>query len=294
MNTKERDRRRNRRQTERNKNVPEVNYTEAKPFNKYKLLLRLAIVVTVVLALIFGLSIFFKVRTVEVAGVGKYTEHQIWEASGIQKGENLLSLSFAKISAKIMTELPYVDSVRIGITLPGTVVIQVTELPVVYAAEATDGSWWLISAEGKAVEKITASDAVGYTRLLGVQLDNPEASKTVVAAEPEPEIVDGVTVPVTVYGRERLAALLTIAQSMETSGIFGAAASVDVSDMGAILLWYGQQYEVNFGEAVNLAYKVEAMKRVIDHPDTPDSGHLDASFTINSEAVVYKPFSATS
>ena len=240
----------------------------------------------------FGLSIFFKVRTVEVAGVSKYTEHQVWEASGVQEGENLLSLSFAQISAKIMTELPYVDSVRISITLPGTVVIQITELPVVYAAEATDGSWWLISAEGKAVEKITASDAVGYTRLLGVQLDHPEISKIVVDAEPVPEIVEGVTVRVTVYGRERLAALLTVAQSMEASGIFGDAASVDVSNMGEILLWYGQQYEVNLGEAVNLAYKVEAVKRVIDHPDTPDSGLLDTSFTVYPTEVGYKAFSA--
>lgn len=291
MNTKERDRRRNRRQAERNRNVPEVNYTEAKPFNKHKLILRIAIVVAVVLALVFGLSIFFKVRTVEVAGVAKYTEYDIREASGIQDGENLLSLSFAKISAKIMTELPYVDSVRIGITLPGTVTIQITELPVVYAVEAQDGSWWLISAEGKAVEKITSNDAVGYTRLLGVQLKDPEISKTVVAAEPEPEIVDGVTVPVTVYAWERLNALLSIAQSLEKSGILGDAASVDVSDMGEITLWYGQRYEVNLGEAVNVAYKVEAMKTAIDQMSDYQSGQLDVSFTAYPNEVGYKPFS---
>lgn len=293
MNTKEQGRRaprRDRRPVNR-KPEPEVNYTEAKPFNKYKLLLRLAIVVAVVLALVFGMSIFFKVRTVEVAGVEKYTENDVWQASGIQEGESLLSLNFAKISAKIMTELPYIDSVRIGINLPGTVAIQITELPVVYAIEATDNSWWLISAKGKAVEKITASDAVGYTRLLGVQLETPNIGETVVAAEPEPEIVDGVTVPVTVYARERLEALLTIAQSLEKSGVLGDAASVDVSDMGEITLWYGQQYEVNLGEAVNLSYKIEAMKQAIDQMSAYQTGRLDASFTVYPDQVGYKPFS---
>ena len=294
MNTKERSRRapsRGKRQMNRERNVPEVNYTEAKPFNKYKLILRISIVVAVVLALTFGMSIFFKVKNVEVSGTEKYTAWDIREASGIQDGENLLSLSFAKISAKITTALPYVDSVRIGITLPDTVTIQITELPVVYAAAAQDGSWWLISAEGKAVEKCTVNDAAGYTRLLGVQLEGPEIGKTVVAAEPEPETVEGVTVPVTVYARERLDTLLSVAQSLEKSGILGDAASVDVSDMGKITLWYGQRYEVNLGEAVNLAYKVETMKTAIDQMSSYQSGQLDVSFTVYPDKVGFKPFS---
>ena len=108
----------------------EIVYTQPRPFNRRQLLLQLSTVAAVVLALLFGMAIFFKVdeSKIMVSGVNKYTEMQIREASGIRDGENLLLLSDAKVSASIISQLPYVKSVRVGIKLPDTVQIEIVEL----------------------------------------------------------------------------------------------------------------------------------------------------------------------
>lgn len=272
---------------------PQIVYTQPKPFNRNRFLLRLVTVVAVVLALILGMAIFFKVENVTVSGMDKYTAWEIREASGILDGENLLTVSEAKISGRIRTLLPYVDSVRVGIKLPDTVNIEIVELDVVYAIESADGQWWLMDANGKIVEKTDSSAAKGYTRILGVQLEAPSVGQQAVAAEETPSATDetGQTVPVTIRGSQRLSAVVTILQYLEDFGVIGQAASVDVSDMSKIELWYGSSYQVNLGDTTQLGRKIESMKLAIDQEKTFQSGILDVSFTTWPDQVGYSPFS---
>ena len=93
------------RRRSRSKQDNQTVYTPPKAFNRRRLWLQLATVFAIVLALVFGMAIFFKVETVKVAGVDKYTEYQIREASGIQDGDNMLSLSKSTISSRIMQSL---------------------------------------------------------------------------------------------------------------------------------------------------------------------------------------------
>ena len=95
--------------------APDVVYTPAKPFSRDRFLLRLATVVAVVIALMFGVSIFFRVEHVTVSGVDKYTPYMIQQAAGIKEGDALLGLSDARISGKITSALPYVENVSISI-----------------------------------------------------------------------------------------------------------------------------------------------------------------------------------
>lgn len=276
----------------RRRTTPDVVYTPPKPFTRSGLLVRLATVVAVVLALTFGVSIFFKVETVTVSGAGKYTAWQIMEASGIEEGDNLLSISDAKASGKIMAALPYVESARIGIKLPDTVNIEITEFDVVYSIKSQDDAWWLMSADGEIVEKTDSATAGDYTKILGVQLALPESNTKAVAyeqttAETNPE---GVTTPVTVKASEQLAAALSILQYLEANGVIGQVVSVDVSDISNIQLWYGQQYQVKLGDTSQLSYKISAMAQAISQMDDYHTGVLDVSFTFWPEEVGYTPF----
>ena len=80
----------------------DVVYTPPKPFRRGRFLLRLATVAAVVFAALIGMSIFFKVETVNVSGCVKYTAWDVSEASGIEQGSNLLSVSRAQISGNII------------------------------------------------------------------------------------------------------------------------------------------------------------------------------------------------
>ncbi len=275
---------------------PDVVYTQPGPFNRNRFLLRLATVVAVVLALLFGMSIFFKVKTVTVTGMNKYTAWDVREASGIQDGENLLTISEPKLSSNIKSRLPYVDKVRIGIKLPDTVRIEIKELDVVYAIEASDSSWWLIRADGGVVEKTNSADAGLYTQIKGVKLEAPEVGKPGTAAQPQQSAEEGQTVPVTVLASEQFSAVISILQYLESNRIIGEIASLDVSNLGNIELWYGERFQLLLGDTTQLSYKIALIKTAIEqYMQTYDSGILDASLTIQPDPekeyqVIYTPF----
>lgn len=262
--------------------APEVVYTAPKPFSRNIFLLRLATVVAVVFALTFGISIFFRVETVNVSGTQLYTAWDVMQASGIKEGDNLLGLAKAKASGRITAVLPYVESVRIGIQLPGTVNIEVTESDVIYSIADEQGNFWLITASGKVVEQTTAQN--GYTQILGVKLQSPEADKQATAAELAPQ-------DDTIRDSDRLTTALAIAKNLEQNGIIGEVASINVENTGALELWYGDQYQVKLGDTSRLEYKITCMKAAVEQLDDYRSGVLDISFTIWPDRAAYTPFS---
>ena len=279
--------------------TPAVVYTEPVAFNRNRLILQLVTVVAVVLALVLGMSIFFKVETVTISGANVYSEWTVLEASGIEQGDRLLTFSRARAAAKIRADLPYVDRVRIGIKLPDTVNIVIKELDVVYAIQSNDGLWWLMSSEGKVVEMTDAGTAAGYTKVLGVALESPQIGETATAWETavvetaqtdEAGAVIG-TIPVVVTNGERLETALQILQELERNDVVGEAASVDVTDLTDIELWYGQKFQVLLGDTSQMAYKISSMVAAINSDQLSTGyGVLDVSYTIWTDQIGYTPF----
>lgn len=273
--------------------TPAVIYTQPQAFNRNRLLIQLLTVVAVVIALVLGLSVFFKVETIQVSGAEVYSEWTIREASGLKEGDNLLTFSHARSAALIKANLPYVDTVRFGIKLPDTVNIIVKEDDVVYAVKDQNGQWWLMNSDGRIVEMGDNSKASNHTQVLGVVLDNPVVDERAVAMETvsTETVPEGETVPlVTTTGAQRLTAALQILKALEQNDIVGEAASVDVTRIEDIILWYGTRYQVNLGDSSRLDYKIACMSDVILQMSDYQSGILDISFTIWPTQVGYTPF----
>ena len=273
--------------------TPAVIYTQPQAFNRNRLLVQLLTVVAVVVALVMGLSVFFKVENIQVSGAEVYSEWAIREASGLNEGDNLLTFSHARSAALIKANLPYVDTVRFGIKLPDTVNIIVKEDDVVYAIKDQNGQWWLMNSDGRIVEMGNNSKASGHTQILGVALENPVPDEHAVAMETvtAETLAEGETMPVvSTTGAQRLTAALQIVRALEDNDIVGSAASVDVTRIEDIILWYGTRYQVNLGDSTRLDYKIACMNDVILQMSDYQSGILDISFTIWPNQVGYTPF----
>jgi cell division protein FtsQ len=256
------------------------------PFQKSKFLLRLLTVLAVVVAIILGMAIFFKVKHVEISGVNKYSRFTVEQASGLRKGENLLTLSHSQISSRIINELRYVEEVRVGIKLPNTVKLHIKEVAVSYAVQAADENWWLISAAGRVLDPVSFADAQGHTQIIGVRLSAPVAGQNAVAEEPQQNAVgEAVTeeaTPVTVTGRERLQLVTEILQQLEDCEILGEMDSVDVTNIGHITLSYDERITIDLGDGNNLEIKIKSVKNALQDPELGEyaEGNMDASFTI--------------
>lgn len=277
-----------------------IIYTTPKTFNAHRLMLQLVTITAIVLAAMICVSIFFKVEIIEVSGASVYDEWTVREASGIQVGDNLLTFSRGRAGGRIKAELQYVDRVRFGIKLPNTVIIDIEEFDVVYAVKSSDGTWYLINSDGKVIDQTDGGTAANYTKILGVTLSGPikgeqaRAAEEIVAA-PEsttpPENPAEPTVPqVLITNQSRLDTALQILRALELNGIVGEAASVNVSDLSHIELWYGTRYQVNLGDANQMDRKIADMKATISQLAEYQTGSLDVSYFIWEDKVVYTPF----
>ena len=279
-------------------NTPAVIYTQPAAFNRDRLIVQLISVLTVVVALMVGLSIFFKVGRITVSGAEVYQPWSIVEASGISKGDNLLTLSRARATSQILANLPYVKKVRIGIKLPDTVNIEIEEGNVAYAIKDDQGTWWLMDSDAKVTEMINNSVAGNYTQVLGLTLSAPKVGDIGVPTEIQAETVETepgeetmpTVAPIVVTGAERMAVAQQILKALEANDIVGGAASVDVTQVDDIVLWYGSRYQVMLGDSANLSYKIACMYDAILQMSDYQTGILDVSFTQWENRVALTPF----
>lgn len=256
------------RQTKQKKTAPDVVYTPPREFNRSRLVLNILTVFAVAFAIFLGLSIFFKVEQVTVSGNGKYSEWSVYEASGIREGDSLLFFGQANAGSKIIDALPYVKTVRFEIKLPGTVQIIIEEAPVAYSVQSEDGTWWLMTAQGRLTEQVNAAVAGTCAKVEGFTLRAPVAGESAVALE---------TGEGSVTGADRLAAALEILAQLEANELFDGVTSVNVSKLQTLEFWYGTRYQVKLGDSNHMKEKVAAVRAAIDQASQYQTGILDAS-----------------
>lgn len=242
-----------------------VNYTQPKPFFRRKFLLRLLAVAAVALAIAVGVSVFFKVDTVTVAGASKYSAATVAEASGIEKGDSLLFFGRGSAAARISSKLPYVASVRFELKLPGTVNIIVEEKPVSYALEAEDGTWWCITSDGKVAEALSP-DASDTPIVTGVKLREPTVGKKAIALEPEGDETQTAT------QAEHLQAAVKILLQLEKWELFSCVESIDVSDLYALRMNCTDDRRVELGSGESLEKKMGMVKATMLELDEKSYG----------------------
>ena len=225
---------------------------------------KLLITLAVVAAIVLGVAIFFRVRTVDVQGNSIYSREQILEACGVEQGDNLLMVNRASVVGSIQVRLPYVQEVSVGRILPDTIVIQVRESEVAALVECDNGSKWYMNTHGR----ILGSAAQGFdgqvVELTGVNITGPQAGYEAEAME----------------GQEaNLKAALLILQNMEGTGLMDTVTVVNAEKAFDLLLLCGDQYEVRLGGTEELAYKLKQyLPAVLEQLEDYQRGVIDLTF----------------
>ena len=111
--------------------------------------------VLILAAVVAACLIFFRVSQIEVQGNSRYTAQEIIDIAGVKTGDNLFTVSSARISRELQSHLPYIQTVSVRRGLPNTLTITVTESKAL-AAVPNEGVWWLLDADGKLLEKASA------------------------------------------------------------------------------------------------------------------------------------------
>lgn len=239
------------------------------------ILLRLVTMLVVVAVFVFGLAIFFKITEIQVTGNNVYTAEEVVSASGLEMGDNLVTVSKSAVVGKILAKLPYVEEISMERVLPGTVVIHVVESDVIYTVDGDDGGEWLINGSGKILAKADAS--ADYPHLSGVTAQAPEIGSQITSEEQA----------------ENLTAALELLPLLEESEYISQVTEIQVDKTYDIVVLYGDTYEIHLGGTEQLEYKMEYLAAILDEPQVAEGGIIDLSLEESSVAV-FKPWSAQS
>ena len=135
-------------------------------------------------ALIFGMSVFFRVTTIVVTGAVNYEEAEIIGASGIEPGDNLIFIDRSGAASRIRSKLPYIESVAVRRVLPNTVNIEILESRAL-AYLAVDGELWAIDRSCKALAKTTSAQVEGLIHVTGIEATKPSVGEIISGKDAE-------------------------------------------------------------------------------------------------------------
>lgn len=217
--------------------------------------------VVVIVAMIFVMSVFFRVEDIRVEGNTHYTDEEIIRAMDIEQGDNLFFFDRFAAIGRAFSKLPYIEHVSVERTLPNRVLITVEESTALAYLELGDEQWTLdhtCKVLGKAAEGETASliPVVGMkpgTLLIGEQMHTEDEN----------------TEPV-----EYLAEIL---YQIQERGIASQVTRVDMNNPKSPEFSYGAKYTVVLGSHENVEYKFGMFMTVLDMLKEGDVGIIDVS-----------------
>ncbi len=219
-----------------------------------------------------SVTVLFKIDTIEVTGVSRYSMEEILETSGIQEGENLFMMDKGAAIERLEQELPYVGSVRISRHLPGRVVIQVDDVVIAGAVQNVAG-YLIIGANGKALEQVSALPE-GVPVLIGVDLSQTEIGQMVTYADPQQQ--------------EMIESLATIAHDNDLDQI----TQIDISDPYNLKLVYDDRITIKLGLPTDLDYKMQFVRSLIvarQEIGENEKGELDVSLARETNEAYFNP-----
>ena len=217
--------------------------------------------IVVCAALVFGLSVFFRVSGIEVQGNSLYTAEEIVEASGIEEGDNLFFINRFSAVSRIHSKLPYVEKAVIDRSLPNKLVIVVSESKAIAYLSAEDGIW-AIDRSCKLLGKVSGEELNGLIRIEGLTAIAPEAGQIVAPGESESPKV------------KYLASILT---QMESLGMRGSVSYIDINGIVNPFFDYLGRFTVKLGTDEDLEYKFQLLLSAVDALTEGDRGTLDLS-----------------
>ena len=215
----------------------------------------------VVVAVIFVMSVFFRVSDIRVEGNEHYTDQEIINASGIEEGDNLFFFDKFSALSRAYTKLPYLEEVTVDRRLPGRVTINVKECKAMAYLSLGDENWTIdhsCKVLGKAVDTELSELIPVYgvdpgTLMIGEKLERADGSE---------EMVD------------YLAMLLL---ELQERGISDQTRRIDFSDPYRVSFALGDRFTVVVGGPMKLDHKFAMLFSVLEQLKDGDTGTIDVS-----------------
>ena len=206
----------------------------------------------VVVAVIFVMSVFFRVSDIQVRGNSHYTDEEIIRAIDIEEGDNLFFFDRFAALSRVFAKLPYIDEVSVERSLPNRVIITVTESQAL-AYIVLGEEKWSSAHSCKVLGKANDDELQGLIPIDGISPGTLMIGEPLQTSDGSEEIVDFIA---------------EVLYQLEERGLYRQVGRVDFSNPRRVSFTYGDKYTVVLGDSANIEYKfgmlVSAMSQLLE------------------------------
>jgi len=206
----------------------------------------------VIVAVIFVMSVFFRVSDIQVNGNTHYSDEEIIRAIDIEEGDNLFFFDRFAALSRVFAKLPYIEEVTVERSLPNRVIVTVTEsraLAYIVLGEEK----WTIDHNCKVLGKANDEELSGLIPIVGISPGTLMIGETLQTADGDESIV------------EYIAEVLF---QLEARGLYADVGQVDFSNPSQVEFTLRDKYTVRLGNASNVEYKfgmlISALSQLLD------------------------------
>lgn len=234
-------------------------YNHKRRRGSFSFLYKLLAFVLICTAIALALTLFFRIRTIQVSGNDRYTREEIISAAEVKEGDNLFLMNKYNAAERIRKALPYIETVQFRRMLPDGLSIVVTECADP-AAVVQDGKAYLLCDTGNIVDEMAASAARGRMQVKGLTLTGPAVGTQAQAAE----------------GQElTLERLLELMKALDSRGMTGNVSQLDMSDASQLTLRYLDRFDVYFPWDADYGYKLDYLLAVVEKLEGNEKGIIN-------------------
>ncbi|MGI5976468.1 MAG: cell division protein FtsQ/DivIB [Candidatus Limivicinus sp.] len=217
--------------------------------------------VIVIVALIFVMSVFFRVSDIQVVGNSHYSDIEIIRAVDIEEGDNLFFFDrFAAIS-RAFAKMPYIEEVSVERSLPNKVIIEVTESEAMAYLVLGD-EFWTLDHNCKVLGKASEEELTNLIPIEGIKPGTLLIGEQMATEDGDQGIVDFLS-----------EVLYQIQERSLTSGV----TYVDFTDPSAVEFTYGGRFTVQIGGSSDVEYKFGMFVSVLEQLSSGDVGLINIS-----------------
>ncbi|MBQ6465278.1 MAG: FtsQ-type POTRA domain-containing protein [Oscillospiraceae bacterium] len=240
---------------------PSSKHDEFRPARKRGGVSALVGFLVIVVAVIFVMSVFFRVSDIRVEGNEHYTDQEIINASGIEEGDNLFFFDKFSALSRAYTKLPYLEEVTVDRRLPGRVTINVVECKAMAYISVGDENW-TIDHNCKVLGKAVETELADLIPIYGIDPGTLMIGEKLERADGNEEMVDYLSL---------------LLREQQERGIASEVRRIDFSDPFSVSFALGEKYTVRVGGPMKLDHKFAMLFSVLEQLKEGDSGTIDVS-----------------
>ncbi len=234
-------------------------YNHKRRRGSFSFLYKLLAFVLICTAIALALTLFFRIRSIEVSGNDRYSRQEIIDAAVIGEGDNMFLMNKYNAAERIRKALPYIETVQFRRSLPDGLSIIVTECTDP-AAIVQDGKAYLLCDTGNIVDETTPAAAKNRMQVKGLTLLEPSVGVQAKAAE----------------GQElALETLLAVMRELDSRELIGDVSLLDMSDPAQLTLRYLDRFDVYFPWESDYGYKLDYLTAVVEKLEVNEKGVIN-------------------